>query len=69
MLETHPQPASGDRDVVMRCIEACIDCAATCTSCADADVGERDLRPARIHRLNETQAVRTGAVRRGVTGE
>ena len=44
MLETHPQPASRDRDVVVRCIEACIDCAAACTSCADADLGERDLR-------------------------
>jgi hypothetical protein len=44
MLETHPQPASRDRDVVVRCIEACIDCAATCTSCADADLGESDLQ-------------------------
>jgi hypothetical protein len=43
ILETHPQPASRDRDVVVRCIEACIDCAATCTSCADADLGESDL--------------------------
>jgi hypothetical protein len=43
MLEAHPQPASGDRDVIVRCIEACIDSAAACTSCADADLGERDL--------------------------
>ena len=28
MLEAHPQPAGGDRDVIVRCIEACIDCAA-----------------------------------------
>jgi uncharacterized membrane protein len=43
MLEAHPQPASGDRDVVVRCIEACIDCAVVCTSCADADLGESDV--------------------------
>ena len=43
MLETHPQPASGDRDVLVRCIESCIDCAAACASCADADLGETDL--------------------------
>jgi hypothetical protein len=43
MLEAHPQPPSGDRDVVVRCIEASIDCAAACTSCADADLGENDL--------------------------
>lgn len=43
MLEAHPQPAAGDRDLVARCIEACIDCAAVCTSCADADLGEPGL--------------------------
>jgi hypothetical protein len=43
MLEAHPQPTGGDRDLVVRCIEACIDCSATCTSCADADLGESDL--------------------------
>jgi hypothetical protein len=43
MLEAHPQPPGGDRDVIVRCIEACIDSAAACTSCADADLGESDL--------------------------
>ena len=43
MLEAHPQPASGDRDVVVGCIEACIDCAAVCTSCADANLGESNV--------------------------
>ena len=43
MLEAHPQPASGDREVVVRCIEACMDCAVVCTSCADADLGESEL--------------------------
>ena len=43
MLEAHPQPAAGDLDARVRCIEACSDCAASCTSCADADLGESDL--------------------------
>src|ERR687891_69788 len=43
MLDAHPQPAGGDRDLVVRCIEACVDCAATCTSCADANLGESDV--------------------------
>ena len=44
MLETHPQPTTGDLDVLVRCIEACVDCAAVCTSCADADLGESDVQ-------------------------
>jgi hypothetical protein len=44
MLETHPQPAGGDLDTRARCIEACLGCAATCTSCADADLGESDVQ-------------------------
>jgi hypothetical protein len=43
MLEAHPQPASLDRDVLVRCIESCVECATACTSCADADLGESDL--------------------------
>ena len=43
MLEAHPQPVGGDLDVRVRCIEACSECAAVCTSCADADLGESDL--------------------------
>jgi hypothetical protein len=43
MLETHPQPTSGDRDALVRCIEACRDCASTCTACADADLGESNV--------------------------
>jgi hypothetical protein len=44
MLETHPQPVSGDLDVRERCIKACRDCAIVCTSCADADLGESDVQ-------------------------
>jgi hypothetical protein len=43
MLEAHPRSTIADLDVLVRCIEACLDCAATCTSCADADIGETDL--------------------------
>jgi len=44
MLEAHPRPAIGDLDALVRCIEACADCAASCTGCADADLGEDDVR-------------------------
>jgi hypothetical protein len=43
LIETHPQPSSLDRDALLRCIEDCFDCSATCTSCADACLGEHDL--------------------------
>jgi hypothetical protein len=44
MLETHPAPTIGDLDALVRCIESCSDCAAACTSCADADLGEGDVQ-------------------------
>jgi hypothetical protein len=44
MIKTHPQPISLDRDAVLRCIGECFDCAATCTSCADACLGEQDVQ-------------------------
>jgi hypothetical protein len=44
MLEAHPQPAGDGLDTRARCIDACFDCAATCTSCADADLGESDVQ-------------------------
>ena len=44
MLEAHPRPSGLDRDLLLRCIEDCIDCAATCTSCADADLAEPDVQ-------------------------
>jgi hypothetical protein len=43
MLETHPQPTIGDLDALVACIEACGTCAASCTGCADADLGEGDV--------------------------
>jgi uncharacterized protein DUF326 len=44
MIGTHPQPSSLDRDLLLRCIEDCFDCSATCTSCADACLGEKELQ-------------------------
>lgn len=43
MLDVHPRPIDVDRDLLVRCIEDCADCVASCTSCADADLGERDV--------------------------
>ena len=43
MLEAHPRSTVLVRDLLLRCIEECIDCAATCTSCADADLAEPDV--------------------------
>jgi uncharacterized protein DUF326 len=44
IISTHPQPTSLDRDTLVRCIDECFDCAATCTSCADACLGEDDVQ-------------------------
>ena len=44
MLEAHPAPTIGDLDALVRCIEACGDCAVVCTSCADADLGEGEVQ-------------------------
>jgi Domain of Unknown Function (DUF326) len=44
ILETHPQPPRLDRDVLERCISECAECAAVCTSCADASLAEPDVQ-------------------------
>ena len=44
VLELHPQPTGLDRNTMLRCIDECLDCAASCTSCADADLAEDDVR-------------------------
>lgn len=43
MLDAHPKSTALDREELLRCIEECFDCAATCTSCADADLAEPDV--------------------------
>ncbi len=44
MIAAHPSPPLVDVDTLARCIEECFTCEATCTSCADASLGEDDLR-------------------------
>jgi hypothetical protein len=44
VVESHPQPTSLDREALLRCISECLDCAASCTSCVDADLAEDDVR-------------------------
>ena len=44
MLAAHPRPSDIDREVLVRCIEECADCTATCTSCADANLAEDDFQ-------------------------
>ena len=44
ILGTHPRPDTLDRGLLVRCIEDCIECAATCTSDADSDLAEPDVQ-------------------------
>jgi hypothetical protein len=43
IIDLHPHPSDLDRDLLLRCIEECLDCAASCTACADACLGESDV--------------------------
>ena len=43
MIAAHPSPPLVDADALARCIEECFTCEATCTSCADASLGENDI--------------------------
>lgn len=53
MLEMHPEPVQVDMDILVRCIDACYDCAHSCTYCADACLGEDELQMlVRCIRLN-----------------
>jgi hypothetical protein len=44
MLATHPQPTQLDRTALVECLQACHDCAATCTICADACLAEEKVQ-------------------------
>jgi hypothetical protein len=44
IIKLHPQPTRLDRDLLLRCIDDCFECAAVCTSCADACLGEKDVQ-------------------------
>jgi Domain of Unknown Function (DUF326) len=43
VLRTFPAAISLDRDLLARCIDACVTCAQACTGCADADLSERHV--------------------------
>ena len=44
IINAHPRPATLNRDLLLRCADECLDCGATCTSCADACLGEEDVQ-------------------------
>lgn len=53
LIAMRPQGSSADRDALARCIEECFGCAATCTACADACLGEDTVQKlVRCIRLN-----------------
>lgn len=53
MIRTHPREPGVEREALARCIEECFTCAATCTSCADACLGEEGVQElVRCIRLN-----------------
>jgi hypothetical protein len=43
VIRLHPHPTAVDRDTLLRCIEECLDCGASCTACADASLSEPDV--------------------------
>lgn len=53
MLETYPRSFNVDADLLARTIEALVECANTCTQCADACLSESDVADlAKCIRLN-----------------
>jgi hypothetical protein len=53
MLETYPRTFNVDADLLARTIEALVECANTCTQCADACLSESDVSSlAKCIRLN-----------------
>ncbi|WP_404418505.1 four-helix bundle copper-binding protein [Brevundimonas vesicularis] len=52
MISTHPHVQGSTNDALIRCIEECYDCSQTCTSCADACLGEEMV-------AQMTQCIRT----------
>jgi hypothetical protein len=44
IVQLHPRPTGVDRAALLRCIEECLDCGASCTACADASLSESDVQ-------------------------
>ena len=51
MISTHPRAKGRSHDVMVHCIEECLDCAQACTACADACLAEEMV-------ANLTQCIR-----------
>jgi hypothetical protein len=45
MLDTHPRAVDVDAEVLAQTIDALVECANTCTQCADACLSEPDVAP------------------------
>jgi hypothetical protein len=43
VMGSHPRPIDLDREARVHCIKECLDCGASCTGCADANLSEGDL--------------------------
>jgi hypothetical protein len=43
LLQTHPTGPAIEAGLLVACIDACFDCAQSCTACADADLAEDDV--------------------------
>ena len=43
IVKLHPHPTEVDRDTLLRCIQECLDCGASCIACADASLSEPDV--------------------------
>ncbi len=54
MLETYPRDFNVSRDLLVRCIEACVACEQACTQCADDCLSEENVAElVKCIRLNE----------------
>jgi hypothetical protein len=68
IIKLHPHPTSVDRGTLLRCIEECLDCGASCTACADASLSEEDVQSmVRVVRLCSDCADECDATGRIVT--
>src|SRR4029078_12737862 len=43
VLRLHPHPTTLDRDLVLGCIQECLDCVVSCIACADDCLSEDDV--------------------------
>jgi hypothetical protein len=51
IVGVHPLPGSLIRQLLLRCAEECLDCAASCVACADVSLSENDQELIRVIRV------------------